>query len=164
MLSWSYEVWCIESGRCDAYAIYKGQNFPVVAFRVSLVFYGLLAYVQYTWMTQKMVPLKYSSIHTSPTITVSPSLTPSLMRVLFTPQASKTCWNLLKDSVYLNQTYSFISKLIRYQSTGEKMAKKKTPNQVYSKFHIITVLCLQKKEVKIPLHIWFCQNEILCHH
>lgn len=40
---------------------------------------------------------------TSPTITRSPSFTPSLRRDLFTPDASKTCWNLLRDSEYLFQ-------------------------------------------------------------
>lgn len=44
---------------------------------------------------------KRTKRHTSPTTTVSPSFTPSFMRDLYTPQASRTCWNLLSESTYL---------------------------------------------------------------
>lgn len=56
--------------------------------------------------------LKRNKRHTSPTITVSPSFTPSFMRDLYTPQASRTCWNLLSESMYLLKDPQISMKLV----------------------------------------------------
>ena len=57
--------------------------------------------VMHHWEGEDAAVRGYKAPRTSPTITVSPSLTPIFKSDLFTPQASNTCWNLVSESLYL---------------------------------------------------------------
>jgi hypothetical protein len=63
----------------------------------------------------------YKAPRTSPTITVSPSLTPIFKSDLFTPQASNTCWNLVSESLYL---FKIMRKILQMQN-GVRQAEGK---------------------------------------
>lgn len=106
-----------------------------------------------SFIVLERITMKRNKRQTSPTITVSPSFTPSFIRDLKTPQASRTCWNLLSESTYLlkdpqlpmrlamNRCYNFQHSAYPNQhifsNTYQVPIKRKMEFPVFIFYHII---------------------------